>query len=555
MQSVPAAMDMAGIADLISSSSGAGITHQQQQCTLTAAAAAATTTTSSGNQNKRKNPEANHDIAADNQKQQPPHSRLLGILHGRSEHDVKGIAQDSKSNNNMNAPSSTSIVDTGGIDGVLASSPAIRRPGGSSLRALGAKPWEKTSVVVGGVLPSQSRMMPASKRGDRGTNSLSVLQSKMSNPLNSASNAVGPAHVLQKLQEKKGQQQGRLGVNKESVGGGDRGGGEARADEIARDREQDGVTKANSTTVEQHEEVMKEIGQVIHREPSNDDSIVAAKSDPKTTATTAEKNKANIAFLDRLKLELPENSSQKIFDALHLYRTEKDPTPLVEVAAAEFYPEERRVLRMEFRKFLPRVAQSRFDTRVAQLAGMKDPLRVRCGGTAAVASSDDDGLKGHGTTSQRSNSVRAADDASKQQHDAEAYNRFHRDGWRGFDGASAVGSTKVIGKAEKAPVVVLESSKRAGKGQSGSMATAGGHANKQVAGVASRQASALIPCSECKKIPMDAPFESKCCGRLCCYGCWIKMLSATSGCTLCKKPLKKNMLMKKFFITGRLKVC
>jgi hypothetical protein len=63
----------------------------------------------------------------------------------------------------------------------------------------------------------------------------------------------------------------------------------------------------------------------------------------------------------------------------------------------------------------------------------------------------------------------------------------------------------------------------------------------------SRAAVSTPACSMCGKAPMEAPHTSSCCGKMACYGCWLKGV-ALRACPACRKPLKKGMLSKKHFM-------
>lgn len=46
---------------------------------------------------------------------------------------------------------------------------------------------------------------------------------------------------------------------------------------------------------------------------------------------------------------------------------------------------------------------------------------------------------------------------------------------------------------------------------------------------------------------MDAPYEAPC-SHMACYNCWVSQLANHFCCAACKKPTRRNQLIKRYFV-------
>lgn len=221
------------------------------------------------------------------------------------------------------------------------------------------------------------------------------------------------------------------------------------------------------------------------------------------------------------------------------YRKSKDASGLIAAAAAALYPREHDSLRAAFRKHVPNDHHVVFDAKVEALreaaAARNVPEGVATQGGTAVSGSDGAaGAAGNAATHAPGNRKTAG--------------KVPGSAPRTFDWAGA-GSMKAFQgraaarqmQASTAIQAVHLPSANAHK----SAAPASQRSTKSMSG--GQQGRFGPPCPKCGKSPQESPHQSRCCGRVACYSCWLSAV-ALHACPECKKPLKKSMLSKKYFM-------
>ncbi|KAG7673937.1 hypothetical protein Ndes2526B_g02593 [Nannochloris sp. 'desiccata'] len=384
------------------------------------------------------------------------------------------------------------------------------RPGGGSL-----KPWERAAATVP-MNPSAAR--PNSRFSGFGRNGGGVGGGGGGDGL--GSNMVGPAHKLQQHQHQQHYDTKVAEIQPPIVG--------RRAlppPAAARKRSPAGddtilappIARLSNGNEHQHED------DVLQNPASNSAAEAGAEAAPREAT-----------LISRLTTELPKESSIQIRQALRQYIVDKDPRPLLTIAASVLYNPDRRSLLEAFKRSVPEKLWGAFDVQVenARVAaarrsdsgqGRPPPLPHPAVSVKA--------LRGRNSVSSGNTACRTV-----HQEGRVAGNGAIQKQVGGSGGTNGDGVAKVNNQNQRK----LVSNDAAGK--EGSRVD-----RKNIHGPNRVVKATTPPCGVCKK-PCESPHSSTCCKTfIACYRCWLTAV-ALRKCPRCNKEVKKSMLQPKYFM-------
>jgi hypothetical protein len=233
-------------------------------------------------------------------------------------------------------------------------------------------------------------------------------------------------------------------------------------------------------------------------------------------------------------MELPRESSVQIRQALRQYIIDKDPRPLLAIAASVLYYPDRRSLLDAFKRSVPEKLWGAFDVQVENAR-------------AAAARQDDLGQGRPPPLPHPAVPVKPLGGKSNAYSSNTVCRTVYQEGRLAGNGALQKQPGKPSGYREARAnnqnqrTMVLVSNGASGK-ESNRID------RKDIQGGPKRVVKATAtPCGMCKK-PCESPYSSTCCKNfIACYRCWLTAV-ALRKCPGCNKDIKKSMLQKKCFM-------